>query len=134
MNWTYPLTPSTITGRQLLTEAKPITAIYRAVKELQDSVVAGGEIEINGVFLDCSVVGNVLRASGSIPFVHPTSALKELTVLTGVTPTLTAADNRLTLTLSFTAKTIDFANGKLLDVTVPDAVCYIDGREDCPEE
>lgn len=132
MKWTYPLTPSTITGRQTLTEARPIAAIHRAIKELQDFVVAGGEIEINGVFLDCQVVGNVLRASGSIPFVHPTSSLQDVTVITSVTPALTAEDNRLTLTLSFTAKKIDFANGTLTDATVEDASCYIDGT-DCSE-
>lgn len=134
MKWANPITPTSITGQQTLTEAKPITAIHRAVKELQESVVAGAEISINGSLLSAVVrdnklivdgtVGSSAGGSGAVPWSG------QVTVITGVIPTLSVENgSTLRLKLEFTGKTLDFSAGTIEDATIESVQGDLAGTE-----
>lgn len=127
MKWSTPLDPGSITGKQTLTGDKPITHLLRAGKEIQELAVTAAEITINGTPLDCSVVGNTLRASGEIPSSLFSSSGK-ITMITGIVPTLTASGTTLTLTLAFTAVELDLETSETKTATMEDAIATLDGK------
>jgi len=64
MQWANQLSP--VTGKQILTEDRPITAIHRAIKEIQDSVVTAATVTINGTPMNAVVRDNGLEIDGEI--------------------------------------------------------------------
>lgn len=66
MKWANPVNPQSVTGKQTLSGDKPITQILKAIKEIQDLAVTGGNVMINGSPLSVSIVDNKIFISGTI--------------------------------------------------------------------
>jgi hypothetical protein len=78
MKWANDLSPASVTGKQTLTGDRPITAIHRAVKEIQDLAVVSAEVTINGETLSATVRDNVLEISGEIEVGEDNEGVLEL--------------------------------------------------------
>jgi hypothetical protein len=67
VKWANPIVSASVTGKQTLTGDRPITALHRAIEELQGVVVVAASATINGTPFSASVRNNTLEIAGEIP-------------------------------------------------------------------